>query len=232
MTLYRSQPFDVCVRDARHHGVVVGVTLPDSPDPVPDRVLTRLLPAERDHALTLRGYRQTQWVGGRLAAHRAFRILGCDPVALLTDAHGAPQAQTETPLAVSLAHKNTLAVALVARAEHGDIGVDLEDQAPARMRVAERVLTPSELSDVAALAQDRQWTAVVLRFSLKEAIYKALAPRLQRYIDFSEATVDPHPDGTVTVALNLAKGENPPDIEARFTWLPGRVLSTVRARWS
>lgn len=227
------KPYSICMRDARHHGIVVGVSLPGAPDPVPDDVLERLLPEERDHARTLRGYRQVEWVGGRLAAHQAMETLGEPVVPVLSDARGAPRlAAAADRVALSLAHKRDLAVALVARSRNGWLGLDLEDMEPARMRVAERVLTAAELQRVQALPEDRRWTAVVVRFSLKEAIYKALAPTLERYIDFSEAEVHPLPDGTASVRLELAQGEPSPHLDARFAWLPGRVLSTVRASWA
>ena len=39
---------------------------------------------------------------------------------------------------------------------------------------------------------------VLLRFSLKEAIYKAAHPILQQYVGFQEAEVTPHSDGTAS----------------------------------
>ena len=224
-------PFDVCLRDAQQHGVVIGVALPSGPEPVPEGVLARLLPAEVEHARTLRGFKQVQWVGGRLAAQRAIRMLGLEPQAVLSDGHGAPAVALQLGLSLSIAHKRDMAVALVARARNGALGVDIEDLDPPRMRVAERVLTPDERAVVQALPDERQWTAVVVRFSLKEAIYKALAPTLRRYIDFQEAEVLPMPDGSARVHMRLARGETAPRLDARYSWLPGRVLSTVRARW-
>jgi 4'-phosphopantetheinyl transferase EntD len=94
------------------------------------------------------------------------------------------------------------------------------------------VLTPSEVEVVEALPEARRWTATLLRFSIKEAIYKALAPRLQRYIDFQEAEVTPATDGRASVRLLLKEGPLPADIEARYSWLEAAVLSTVRARWN
>lgn len=224
--------FSVCLKDAREHGVLIGISLPPTPEPVPEGVLARLFPEEREHARSLRGFTQVQWVGGRLAAQRAVRSLGQEPGPILSGPRGAPLVPPEHGVALSIAHKHDMAVALVARVQHGALGVDLEDLAPSRMRVADRVLTPAELETVGQLPKERQWTAVVVRFSLKEAIYKALAPRLGRYIDFSEAEVDPDPDGTAQVRLFLVDGEPPAVLAARYTWLPGRVLSTVRARWT
>ena len=71
---------------------------------------------------------------------------------------------------------------------------------------------------------------VLLRFSIKEAIYKAVYPYVRRYVDFSEAHVTPDPDGQAEVTLRLSQGEGPFRVEARYYWLDGRVLSTVRIR--
>lgn len=232
MTLSPAAPFEVQHSEALPHGILVGVAIPDAPDPVPEPVLARLHPDEQAHARTLRGFTQGQWVGGRLAAAAAARTLGLEVAPLLSDARGAPRAARGAELCVSISHKRDLAVALVARGGNGDIGVDIEDIAPERMSVASRVLRPEELAVVMALPEERRWGSVAIRFSVKEAIYKALAPRLQRYIDFQEAEVELLREGGVTVRLHLAHGPAPERIEARIGWLPGRVLSTVRARWS
>jgi len=47
---------------------------------------------------------------------------------------------------------------------------------------------------------------VLLRFSLKEAFYKAIHPLICQYVGFQEAEVTPHPDGTATVKWNLKSG--------------------------
>ncbi|MCB9778013.1 MAG: 4'-phosphopantetheinyl transferase superfamily protein [Alphaproteobacteria bacterium] len=226
--------YEPCLRDARHHGIVVGVRIPDAPDPVPDPVLGRLPPEEAELARTLRGFRQVQFVGGRLACHEAAAVLGHPLPAVLSGPRGAPRATatgSQPTLSLSIAHKRDLAVAMVARSDNGELGVDLEDLLPARPRIAERVLTAHELAQVQALPEANQWTSVVVRFSVKEAIYKALAPRLQRYIDFMEAEVEPDPDGTCRVRLSLTSGPEPAAIDARYNWLPGRVLSSVQVRW-
>ena len=224
------KPFDLAMRDALPHGVLVGFHLPGDSEPVADNILARLCPEERAFAVTLRGYRQPEWVGGRLAAHAAARVMGRRLGPLLSDDRGAPTGGGG--VAVSISHKRQLAVALAARLESGTIGVDLEDFAPARPQVAAKVLTARELAAVAELDEDRQWTATIIRFSIKEAIYKALAPRLRRYIGFEEAEVEPSTDGTADVRLNLAHGAPPVEIAARYHWLEQGIISTVRARWS
>ncbi len=219
-------PYSTAFTQAVHLGHLVAVHLPDSKEPVPEDVLERLPPAEREHALSLGGYRQVDWVGGRLALRQALGEMDQSPAHLLVDSHGAPV----MPLGVagSVSHKRTMAVALAARQNHGSLGVDLEDLKPARPRIAERVLLPEELERLQGLPEDRLWTSIALRFSFKEAIYKALHPFVHRYVDFQEALVEPDLDLTARVELRLRNKEGPFDIEARYLWLDGRVLTMVR----
>ena len=222
-------PYTVVYKEAVHHGVVIGVTLPEEKAQVPEAVLSQLHPDERAFAASLRGFRKMHWVGARLATATAFSVLGYGAPPVLSDPWGAPTSQHD--LSISVSHKKHLAVAIVARSEHGSLGIDLEDLAPDRMTIADRVLRPEELRQVKQMPEDRQWTSTLLRFSVKESIYKALAPRQRRYIDFSEAEVTPNIDGTFAVNLHLEQGPYPAEIEARYTWINRSVLTTVRARW-
>ena len=49
---------------------------------------------------------------------------------------------------------------------------------------------------------------VLLRFSMKESLYKALHPLLCQYVGFQEAEVTPLPDGTATVKWNIKNGKH------------------------
>jgi 4'-phosphopantetheinyl transferase EntD len=223
------KPYDVVYRDALAHGVVAGVVLPGDGAPVPAWALARLPPEEQEVARGLRNFRQCAYVGGRLAAHAALDGLGLAQGPVLTDARGAPLGPTGVSLSIS--HKSHLAIAIAARADLGVLGVDLEELGRARPHVAKVVLTPGELEVVGRLPPERRWVATLLRFSIKEAIYKALAPRLQRYIGFEEAEVTLRLDGTASVTLNLTQGEAPTSLDVRYHWLDGGFLSSVRARW-
>ena len=199
------KPYTAAFHKAVHFGLLTGVHLPDSKEPVPPSVLESLSPPAQEYARTLGGYRQVDWVGGRLALIEAFRGLGRDPGELLPDEHGAPQLPPGTTGSVS--HKRTLAVALSARDSHGNVGVDLEDFSPPRDGIAERVLVPEELAAVQALPAERRWVATLLRFSFKEAVYKALHPHVQRFVGFEEALVDPDTDQTARIELTLKEEE-------------------------
>ncbi len=223
------QNFQVVHKNALPHGIVAGVVLPGTADPVPEEILARLDPSEQALARALKGFRQAEFVGGRLAAQSAILGLGRPPGPVGAAPRGEPLPPAGITLSIS--HKRHLAVAMAARADFGALGIDLEALEPPREGIASKVLVPSEREAVQALPEDRRWTGTVVRFAIKEAIYKALAPRLQRYIAFDEAVVIPDTDGTAAVTLQLSAGDAPRHIEARYCWLDRAVLATVRACW-
>lgn len=220
--------YDIAFHHATAHGVLTAVHIPDRPDPVPEEHLARLHPAEADHARSLRGHRQVQFVGGRLALRSACEQLGVRPGPLLSDARGAPV--VPAGLVGSVSHKRDLAVGMVAGPDEGTLGVDLEDYLPARPAIASHVLTPAEQAAIEHLPDLRKWISILLRFSIKESIYKALDPYVRRYVGFQEAEVTPGLDGEATVLLRLAQGEGPFEVDARYHWIHGRLLTSVRIR--
>lgn len=221
-------PFTSLPLIAGPHGVIGLVRLPDSADPVPEEVLGRLHPEEAEYARALRGYRQVSFVGGRLALADALATLGVPRVPVLPDERGTPI--LPDGLTGSISHKRTLAVGLAALApSHVRVGIDLEDLDPPRPQVAPRVLRPAELSEIAQLPEDRRWIDLVIRFSAKEAIYKAIDPFVRRWVGFDEASVEPQVDGTLQLALHLTPPAPGLEVTGRFRWLPGHVLTTVRA---
>jgi len=208
--------------------VLSAIHIPDAPDPVPERVIARLHAREAEFAQTLRGFRQVQFAGGRLAIRAALQQLGVTPAAVLPDERGAPI--LPKGVSGSITHKRDLALAMVAGDALGTLGVDLEDYAPPRPSIAERVLVPEEIETLRGLAEERQWIALLLRFSIKEAIYKALDPFVRRYVGFHEVVVRPDLHGWAEVELNLEKGEGPFEVEARYEWLFGRIVTSARIR--
>lgn len=223
-----SRPFALAFADAMPFGLLSGVTLPLRRDPVESAVLAQLHAEERRHAETLSAHRQVEFVGGRLALHRAIRQLGVRPGPILTGERGEPLLPSD--VSASLSHKRGLAVALAARSVHGTLGVDLEDLGPPRPTIAGKILRPEELERVEALSGDRRWVAILLRFALKEAVYKALHPHLYRFIGFMEASVSLDLDGTAEITLHLAEPAPRFSVAARYLWLEDRVLAAVRVR--
>lgn len=133
-------------------------------------------------------------------------------------------------LAGSISHKRDLAIGMASQSANGTVGVDLEDYAPARPGIASHVLSEAEQAAIAELPENRRWIALLVRFSIKESVYKALDPYVHRYVGFHEAMVDPDLQGSARVELNLANGEGPFEVDARYEWLYGRLMTSVRIK--
>ena len=199
-----------------------------------EAALARLPVAEREHAGRLGEIRRRDFVIGRAALLAALAAAaaggGGGEVAILPDERGAPVLPAGWTGSVS--HKGALAAAIVAPAGGGWVGIDVERAAPPRVDIARRILTPRE----EARLPDRG-RAVTLRFAIKEAIYKAVAPHLRRYVGFTEVELELEGEGvsecggsgagagacTVAHALPLA-------IEAAWREHAGYWLATARAR--
>jgi len=97
------------------------------------------------------------------------------------------------------------------------------------MGIAKKVLTPEELSENQAIQDEaRQWIDVLMRFSIKESIYKALDPFVKRYVGFDEAHVRPELDGTANIRLSLKNKEGPFWAMGRYEWFHGHLITSVR----
>jgi 4'-phosphopantetheinyl transferase EntD len=216
-------PYETAFLRALPHGIVAGIHLPSQPDPVPELVLARLLPEERSYARSLRGFRQVQFIGGRLAFSLLAPELGVKRVSVLSNEGGAPV--LPSGLLGSISHKQHLAVAILARGQ-GGLGIDLEETDRDRPGVAAKVLRPEELQFVQSLPLERRWIETVVRFSLKESLYKAIYRYVQRYVAFDEVAIWPSPEGMDRVECFFPEG--PFRLEARHTWVGNQVLSSVR----
>ena len=123
-------------------------------------------------------------------------------------------------------------MAIVCKKSHGSVGLDFEVLGRDRRGVAEKILCPDEMEKVRSLPDEQQWGATLVRFALKEAIYKSLAPRLQRYIAFDEASIIEFQNGHALIDLRLKSGDGPKSIEALYEWMPEGLIATVRSRWA
>ena len=226
---------DIVFRVDLPHGRCVGVRVPGADE---EKGLTCLASKEREFFESLSPARRPTWLAGRIALHEALRDLGLAAGPILATKRGAP----ELPDGVvgSISHKRTLAVALAARKDGGSsIGIDIEPipataLSPAepgwgnRPDISSRIMTPEELRALASIPEPLRRREVVLHFSIKEALYKAINPLVGRYVSFQEATVLPRADGGVTVTLALAKREGPLAAEARWSEIGGHLLTTAR----
>lgn len=145
------------------------------------------------------------------------------------DDRGAPIMVLPSTMAarVSITHKDDVVAALVrpmastlggATSSLGiddSLGLDLEHRdgrsAVELERLARQVLRPEELASLPSSrghSDDERNTyaaAVMARFSLKEAVYKAIDPHLRRYVGFLEVGVSPS-DENSSVNSNVEEG--------------------------
>ena len=225
-------PFEQSYRTSYQHGILFGVHLPND-DVIPDSAWKQMHSIEQQFARTLKGKRKISYVGGRIDARLALKSIHKDKYAITRDPRGAPLIEHKhSPLTVSISHKADFAIALINRQRNVTVGVDVEHLLPDRSSIADRVLTEIELDRMRALPVERQWVYLLIIFSFKEAIYKALAPKWKRYIGFDEAIVEPSTDLTAKVSLVPTESDIlPTEITARYNWHNNCVITSVRARW-
>jgi enterobactin synthetase component D len=208
------------------HGRCVGVTLPETPEAI-DALAETLAPAERARAFELPpGPRRRSWTGGRAAMREALARSGLVAAGVPADDRGAPV--LPSGVAGSITHKERIAAAIVAFEARARVGVDVEMDVARSHDIAPRVLRDAERDELAALDADARAREVLLRFSAKEAIYKALDPFVRRYVGFDEVSVSPRDGGGAVVASYLREGEGPFVIGVRWRRFDGIVLTTAR----
>jgi len=133
----------------------------------------------------------------------------------LKDLHGRPT--LPKGYVGSISHKGTIGVALSRKCSSSTflttVGVDIEQRAPKKRSIANKILTQRERDNLGNLKRINISTEeeVMLRFSLKEAIYKAVHPVINQYVGFQEAEVIPFENGTATVHWNLTNNNNKMD---------------------
>jgi enterobactin synthetase component D len=207
-------------------GRCVGVRLPEAVGVVEALAETALLPEERAYATSLGPVRRRTWMGGRIALRQALVREGIDAPPVLADGRGAPA--LPPGVAGSVSHKEDMAVALVAREPRAKLGVDVERDAPGKLDISRKVLTDDELAEIAKLGAAERAREVLLRFSAKEAIYKALDPYVQRYVAFREVALTPRPDGTAVVTSRLPPAEGAFVMDVRWMRRDGAILTAAR----
>ena len=171
-------------------GTLCAVDIPEAPPEPGDPLWEELLPEEHAHLATLPPARQPSFAAGRVALGAALQAGGFPRVPLLSDPRGAPQVP---PGALgSISHKRKLAVGLAAPAHPSHpsgLGVDLEELRPLRVDISRRVLTPAERAQLEGLVGRDRDAAILLRFSLKEAFFKAANGLVAGSLSFEDLTV-------------------------------------------
>jgi 4'-phosphopantetheinyl transferase EntD len=208
------------------HGRCLGLRIPADVDAVEELAEHVLVGEERSLASKAFPLRRRAWVGGRAALRTVLARSGIDAPPLLADARGAPIAPAG--IAASISHKDWIAVALIAREARARIGVDVELDVVLTLDLSSRVLADDELAELAEYDPARRAREVLVRFSAKESVYKAIDPFVRRYVGFKEVSVSTQPAGDARVSPRLSGGEGPFAIDVRWRRFDGLVLTTAR----
>lgn len=232
----------------------------DAPSGLPEHDLHA---QELDALGVMRPARRMSFAGGRLAMRRALQSLGMGAAdgPVLTDRVGAPIARPGT--IGSISHTHGLAAALVCvppsepssmaaalgPASRDDarwaVGIDVESVERAlNPKLAVRCLHPDERATLGARPHGGEPGAsdsllsdaasdLLLRVSLKEALYKALHPLVHTPIRWHSVQVQPLRDGSCTVVADDLRDQlGLAELHASAAWrvCDGFVVSTARAR--
>jgi 4'-phosphopantetheinyl transferase EntD len=226
-------PFATAFELPVDHGMCVAVTLPlypckDDDDYCPTLPLYELHDQECHALESMLPVRQMQFAGGRAAMRRALTALGVDasePV--LRSSSGAPHIMPDGVMG-SISHTRGLATAIACRppsdgaATPSAVGVDVESSSrELSLRIAKRVLHEAErqtLGTSPSPAVPTPAADLLLRCSLKEALYKALHPLVRRTIKWHTVQVQPQPDGTCELVLDALEEDVGFGIGATARW--------------
>jgi enterobactin synthetase component D len=116
----------------------------------------------------------------------------------------------------------------------GLVGVDLEERPTARdlerPSIASRVLTAAERDVIDGLELPSHREATLVRFAIKEAVYKAIDPYVGRYVRFTEVELDVSHDGQATVRLLLPEpAMQRVHVEARWRFEDRWIIAMARS---
>lgn len=159
----------------------------------PRRVRTggdELWPEERPAIVNAMAKRSREFTAGRIMARKAMTDIGLPQVAVPIAANRAPI--WPEGVVGSISHCDSLCVAVVARTRDvAAIGIDVEDYAPLEKELWGEICNPEEIAWIKSQPRAKQGRLAKQIFSTKEAIYKAIFPRILKILAFSDVTIDP-----------------------------------------
>jgi 4'-phosphopantetheinyl transferase EntD len=133
--------------------------------------------------------RRAEYLASRALVRHALCRLGAEPWILTNDAERAPIWPAD--FSGSLSHSTQKIALLLAETESGKLlGVDCEEvmRAETAEAMQANIITQREKQRLLEYGLPLP-DALTLAFSLKESLYKALYPRLKKFMSFSEAEI-------------------------------------------
>ena len=176
--------------------------------------------------------RQAEFLAGRLCARAA--LLQLDGTCA-TPGMGEDRAPIwPAHISGAITHSNGRAGALVAlKSEWQGLGIDLEKLLTTEraQRLAKEILTPDELLRMASVPAEQIALLITLTFSVKESLFKALYPLVQKRFYFEHAEVLSW-TSEGQVRLRLLTDLSPEwlqgrELDAQFCLFEGQLLTVV-----
>lgn len=133
--------------------------------------------------------RIAEFAAGRACAHAGLEALGFDAVGVGKGDDRSPQWPAD--IEGSIAHTDGKAMAVVARRSDlgsAGIGIDVEQRGRVRPELYRKLFTDDEI-ELLTTAADEGLEATI-RFSAKEAFYKAQYPLTGGWVSFTDVTVE------------------------------------------
>ncbi|EML2223818.1 TPA: 4'-phosphopantetheinyl transferase superfamily protein [Klebsiella aerogenes] len=175
--------------------------------------------------------RKAEYLAGRYCAHYLLRQSGClEPVLIAADRAPIWPAGWRG----SVSHSEDIAIAVVSAEDNGlHPGVDIEHLQPEIMlESADMFVSRTEQAQLSCCGLDKEW-ALLLAFSAKESLFKALYPRVQQMFDFDAAAMvalDPA-NQRFTLRLNKTLSDAFPagsQFSGEYYFSEGTVLTCLR----
>ena len=148
-----------------------------------------LFPDEKTDIAGASSRRIAEFAAGRACAHAGLEALGRQAVAIGKGDDRSPQWPVD--IEGSIAHTDGKAMAVVARRSDlgsAGIGIDVEQRGRVRAELYRKLFTDAEI-DVITAAADEGLEATV-RFSAKEAFYKAQYPLTGSWVSFTDVALE------------------------------------------
>ncbi len=147
--------------------------------------------------------RQIDFFAGRLLAKLALKKLGSDHTSVTIGTHREPV--WPSSFVGSITHSRNIVAVLVVN--HNDllVGIDIEHKiASDQCDSLADILNDRELSTLAQTGLDKA-ESYTLGFSVKETLFKAVFPRVNRYLEFNQSTLQgyDHKQRRVDIELHV-----------------------------
>jgi enterobactin synthetase component D len=176
--------------------------------------------------------RQAEFLAGRLCAREALQQL--DGRQYVPDIGEDRAPVWPVDICGSITHSHGWAAAIVGqRTQWRGLGMDMENllNSDRAQRLAGEILIPDELQRMAAGPTDNVALLVTLTFSVKESLFKALYPLVQKRFYFEDAEVlHWSADGSARLRLLIDLSPEWPsgcELDAQFSVRDGQLLSLV-----